>query len=143
MKTNNDEKRQDSTKNETDLNTFFDLETSDPERKLHNFFSKKKIYLDIFNEGKNINEIYANKITKYKAIILRNLNKHLDYIVFKDGHIKTKRYSYLNDIKIVNPLWIYDKVNNHLFKDDNDYKIVVNYDHILFKKNNNYENNFF
>jgi hypothetical protein len=59
------------------------------------------------------------------------LSKKIDYIIFKDGHLKTKRYAVLNNIKLVNPLWIDDKVKHHIFKDDKEYEIKANFGDIM------------
>lgn len=113
---------------------FFNVDNKTQEKKLFNYFSNKKIYLDIYNGEKNINDIYLNLIRNYNINIYKNLNKNIDYIVFKEGHLKTKKYAYLNNIKIVSPLWIFDKVNENKFKDDKEYIIDVNYNDILIKE---------
>ena len=71
---------------------------------------------------------------------LSNSQIHVtDYIVFKDGHLKTKKYAILNNIKLVNPLWVDDKINHHIFKDDKEYEIKTNFGDIaLWEK---YEKN--
>ena len=78
-----------------------------------------------------------------EIIQCKKLSKKIDYIVFKDGHLKTKKYAVVNNIKMVNPLWIDDKVNNHIFKEDIEYEIKTNFGDIVirekYEKNTNIE----
>ena len=59
-------------------------------------------------------------------MIYKTLSKNLDYIVFKDGHLKTKKFASFNNIKLVNPIWIDDKLTKGIFEDDDKYIIKVN-----------------
>ena len=88
----------------------------------------------MINDGNNISYIYSNLISKYNANIYKHLNKNINYIIFKDGHLKTKKYANLNNINIVNPFWKYDKVDNNIFKKDEEYIIDNNYNDIVFKE---------
>jgi hypothetical protein len=63
----------------------------------------------------------------------------LDYIIFQDGRLKTKRFAMLNDIKLVNPLWLDDKINKGIFEDDSKYFVQVNYTGIAPFYNNLYK----
>ena len=112
---------------------------TDPEKQLLYYFKDKKIYIEIFNGNINSSSIFYNILLKYKIIQCKKLSKKIDYIVFKDGHLKTKKYAVLNGIKMVNPLWIDDKVNNHLFKDDKEYEIQTNFGDIVLREK--YEKN--
>ena len=112
---------------------------NDPDKQLLYYFKDKKIYIEIFNGNINSSSIFYNILLKYKIIKCKKLSKKIDYIVFKDGHLKTKKYAVLNGIKIVNPLWIDDKVNNHIFKDDKEYEIKTNFGDIVLREK--YEKN--
>ena len=111
----------------------------DPEKQLLYYFKDKKIYIEIFNGNINSSSTFYNILLKYKIIQCKKLAKKIDYIVFKDGHLKTKKYAALNGIKMVNPLWIDDKVNNHIFKDDEEYEIITNFGDIILREK--YEKN--
>ena len=111
----------------------------DPEKQLLYYFKDKKIYIEIFNGNINSSSTFYNILLKYKIIQCKKLAKKIDYIVFKDGHLKTKKYAALNGIKMVNPLWIDDKVNNHIFKDDEEYEIKTNFGDIVLREK--YEKN--
>ena len=106
------------------------------------YFKDKKIYIEIYNGNLNSSQIFYNLLLKYKIIQCKKLSKKIDYIVFKDGHLKTRKYAFLNNIKMVNPLWIDDKINKHIFKEDKEYEIKENSgDIILNEKNKNNDNN--
>ena len=111
----------------------------DPDKQLLYYFKDKKIYIEIFNGNINSSPIFYNILLKYKIIQCKKLSKKIDYIVFKDGHLKTKKYAVLNGIKMVNPLWIDDKVNNHIFKDDKEYEVKTNFGDIVLREK--YEKN--
>ena len=111
----------------------------DPEKQLLYYFKDKKIYIEIFNGNINSSSTFYNILLKYKIIQCKKLSKKIDYIVFKDGHLKTKKYAVLNGIKMVNPLWIDDKVNNHVFKADEEYEIKTNFGDIVLREK--YEKN--
>ena len=111
----------------------------DPEKQLLYYFKDKKIYIEIFNGNINSSSTFYNILLKYKIIQCKKLSKKIDYIVFKDGHLKTKKYAILNGIKMVNPLWIDDKVNNHVFKADEEYEIKTNFGDIVLREK--YEKN--
>ena len=106
----------------------------DPEKQLLYYFKDKRIYIEIFNGNINSSSTFYNILLKYKIIQCKKLSKKIDYIVFKDGHLKTKKYAVLNGIKMVNPLWIDDKVNNHIFKDDKEYEIKTNFGDIVLRE---------
>ena len=117
---------------------------TDSEKQLLYFFKDKKIYIEIFNGNLNASPTFFNLLLKYKIIQCKKLSKKIDYIIFKDGHLKTKKYAVLNNIKMVNPLWIDDKINKHIFKDDKEYEIKTNFGDIVlrekYEKNKNDEN---
>lgn len=121
-------------KNNEIILDFFGFENKQPEEKLNIFFNNKKIYLDLYNGEENINHIYYNILSKYKIIHCKKLTKNIDYIIFKDGHLKTQKFAILNGIKIVNPLWVDDKINKNIYKNDKEYGINVNYDNIILKE---------
>ena len=131
--------------NKTNLNLSGPLKgETDPEKQLLYFFKDKKIYIEIFNGNLNASPTFFNLLLKYKIIQCKKLSKKIDYIIFKDGHLKTKKYAVLNNIKMVNPLWIDDKINKHIFKDDKEYEIKTNFGDIVlrekYEKNKNDEN---
>ena len=131
--------------NKTNLNLSGPLKgETDPEKQLLYFFKDKKIDIEIFNGNLNASPTFFNLLLKYKIIQCKKLSKKIDYIVFKDGHLKTKKYAVLNNIKMVNPLWIDDKINKHIFKDDKEYEIKTNFGDIVlrekYEKNKNDEN---
>ena len=107
---------------------------NDAEKQLLYYFKDKKIYIEIFNGNLNARKIFYNILIKYKIIQCKKLSKKIDYIVFKDGHLKTKKYAVLNNIKMVNPLWVDDKVNQHIFKDDKEYEIKTNFEDIVLRE---------
>ena len=130
--------------NKTKINILGPLKgEKDPEKQLLYYFKDKKIYIEIFNGNLNASQIFYNLLLKYKIIQCKKLSKKIDYIVFKDGHLKTKKYAVLNNIKMVNPLWIDDKINNHIFKDDKEYEIKTNFGDIVLREKyeKNKENN--
>ena len=116
----------------------------DLEKQLLFYFKDKKIYIEIYNGILNASQTFFNLLLKYKIIPCKKLSKKIDYIIFKDGHLKTKKYAVLNNIKMVNPLWIDDKINKHIFKDDREYEIENNFGDIVirekYEKNKNNEN---
>ena len=116
----------------------------DLEKQLLYYFKDKKIYIEIYNGILNASQTFFNLLLKYKIIQCKKLSKKIDYIIFKDGHLKTKKYAVLNNIKMVNPLWIDDKINKHIFKDDKEYEIENNFGDIVirekYEKNKNDEN---
>ena len=116
----------------------------DPEKQLLDFFKDKKIYIEIFNDDLNSSQTFYNLLLKYKIIQCKKLSKKIDYIIFKDGHLKTKKYAILNNIKLVNPLWVDDKINHHIFKDDKEYEVKTNFGDISllekYEKNKKDEN---
>ena len=103
----------------------------DKENKLLNFFKGKKIYIEIFVGNICTNNSFFEKLIKYKIIPCKKLRKDLDYIVFQAGHLKTKRYAVFNEIKLVNPTWIDDKINKNIFKNDDEYVIKTNFNDIV------------
>ena len=120
-------------------------EEKDPEKQLLYYFKDKKIYIEIYNGQLNSSQTFYNLLLKYKIFQCKKLSKNIDYIVFKDGHLKTKKYAVLNNIKMVNPFWIDDKIYNHIFKNDEEYQIKSNFGDIVlrekYEKNKNDENN--
>ena len=112
----------------------------DIEKQLLYYFKDKKIYIEIYNGNINSSQIFYSLLLKYKIIQCKKLSKKIDYIVYKDGHLKTRKYALLNNIKMVDPLWIDDKINKHIFKEDKEYEIKENFGDIILKENND-ENN--
>ena len=79
-----------------EINKKFDImNKNDLQIKLLDYFSNKKIYCEIFNGSDNVSESFSTKLKAYNAIIYKKLTKSIDYIVFKDGHLKTKKYASL------------------------------------------------
>ena len=113
---------------------FSGLDNLETEQKLMYYFKNKKIYIEIYNDDTNISYVYFNKLEKYKISKCKKLCKSIDYIVFKDGHLKTKKYAILNNITIVNPIWIDDKITKNIFKEDKCYEIIINYDQIILSE---------
>lgn len=109
------------------MENYITNETSNLKAKLIEYFRDKSIYCEIFNGNINISQTFYLKLSEYKANLYKRLSKNIDYIVFQDGHLKTKRFAVLNDIKLVNPLWIDDKISKGIFEDDSKYFIKVNF----------------
>ena len=107
----------------------------DKKERLLEFFKGKKIYVEIFNGKENASEAFCDILLKYKIIQCKRLTKNIDYIIFKEGHLKTKRYAVMNNIKMVNPLWVDDKINSNIFKDDKEYFVEINMGGILIQEN--------
>ena len=57
--------------------------------------------------------------------------------MFKDGRLKTKKFASLNNIKLVNPIWIDDKISKGIFDDDSNYTVKVNYVEFVLDKHLN------
>ena len=110
------------------------LGTKEKKDKLLIYFQGKKIYIEIFNGNENASEVFFELLLKYKIIQCKRLSKNIDYIIFKEGHLKTKRYAVMNNIKMVNPLWVDDKINRNIFKDDNEYLVKTNMGDILLQE---------
>ena len=102
--------------------------------KLLLYFKGKKIYIEIFNGQENSSGVFYDILLEYKIIQCKRLNKNIDYIIFKEGHLKTKRYAIMNNIKMVNPLWVDDKINRNIFKDDKEYLIEANIGEIMVQE---------
>ena len=45
--------------------------------------------------------------------------------------MKSKKYAIENKIKLINPLWIDDKITKNIFKDDKEYEIQTNFGNIM------------
>ncbi len=97
--------------------------------KLNSFFKKLKIYVEIYNNNKEESYIFKEIIIDLGAIYETYLTKKVNYIIFKDGRLKTLKYALANKIKVVNPLWLDDKLNNN-FNDDSVYEIKKNFTQI-------------
>ena len=97
--------------------------------KLNSFFKKLKIYVEIYNNNKEESNIFKEIIIDLGAIYETYLTKKVNYIIFKDGRLKTLKYALANKIKVVNPLWLDDKLNNY-FNDDSVYEIKKNFTQI-------------
>ena len=110
------------------------LDTKEKKDKLLIYFQGKKIYIEIFNGNENASEVFFELLLKYKIVQCKRLSKNIDYIIFKEGHLKTKRYAVMNNIKMVNPLWVDDKINRNIFKDDNEYLVKTNMGDILLQE---------
>jgi len=95
----------------------------DKNEKLLLFFKGKKIYIEIYNGQENSSEVFYDILLQYKIIQCKRLSKNIDYIIFKEGHLKTKKYAVMNNIKMVNPLWVDDKINRNIFKNDKEYLV--------------------
>ena len=102
--------------------------------KLLIYFQGKKIYIEIYNGNENASNVFFELLLKYKIIQCKRLTKNIDYIIFKEGHLKTKRFAVMNNIKMVNPLWVDDKINRNIFKDDNEYLVKTNMGDILLQE---------
>lgn len=79
------------------------------------FLDTLKIYVDIVNHKVDQSDLFDEIIPKFGGKIEKALNKKIDYIIFKDGKEKTLKYSLENKIKVVNPLWLDDKINGKFF----------------------------
>ena len=110
------------------------LGTKEKKDKLLIYFQGKKIYIEIYNGNENASGVFCELLLKYKIIQCKRLSKNIDYIIFKEGHLKTKRYAVMNNIKMVNPLWVDDKINRNIFKDDKEYLVKTNLGDILLEE---------
>ena len=128
-----------SKKSKEFISEFCKSQPKNHKEKLIDYFSDKKIYCEIFNGPDNISETFVLRLQNYKAHIYKSLSKYLNYIVFKDGKLKTKRFASLNNIKLVNPLWIDDKITKEIFEDDSKYIVHVNYAEISPNNISNYK----
>lgn len=81
-----------------------------------NKLSGYRIYVEITNSGIDDSTIFDSIIEDNGGIVIKSLNKKIDYIVFKDGSDKTMKYAIENNIKIVNPLWIDDTIKGTFTK---------------------------
>jgi hypothetical protein len=110
------------------------LGSKEKKDKLLIYFQGKKIYIEIYNGNENVSNVFCELLLKYKIIQCKRLSKNIDYIIFKEGHLKTKRFAVMNNIKMVNPLWVDDKINRNIFKDDKEYLVKTNIGDILLEE---------
>ena len=118
----------DDTNNNNDIKLEGEL---DKNEKLLLFFKGKKIYIEIYNGQENSSEVFYDILLQYKIVQCKRLSKNIDYIIFKEGHLKTKKYAVMNNIKMVNPLWVDDKINRNIFKDDKEYLVEASIGDIM------------
>ena len=78
---------------------------TDPKYKLTKYFKELKIFVEIYNNNKEESLIFKEIITNLGACFVNYLTKGVNYILFKDGELKTIEYALNNKIKIVNPPW--------------------------------------
>lgn len=107
---------------------------------LLDYFQDKKIYCEIFKGNIDLSQSFSSKLQEYRANIYKHLSKNLDYIVFQEGHLRTKKFASLNNINLVNPFWIDDKISKGIFDDDNKYLVPVNYIEFIIDNNLNSKN---
>jgi hypothetical protein len=135
---NNINKKNEIIKNKDNINELNDnisLSEKEKKEKLLLYFKGKKIYIEIFNGKENASSVFLEILLQYKIIQCKRLCKNIDYIIFKEGHLKTKKYAVMNNIKMVNPLWVDDKINRNIFKDDKEYFVETNMGDILVQEN--------
>ena len=84
--------------------------------------SDKTIYVEIFNNNIDESDVFDHLLIKIGATITKKLSKIVDYIIYKDGRLKTIKYAMDNNIPLVNPLWLHDKLNN-IYEPDEKYLI--------------------
>ena len=82
----------------------------------------KNIYVETYSDNIDKSALLGELLVNIGAIYRKKLCKTLDYIIFKDGKLKTMKYAVDNDIPLVNPLWLHDQLNN-TFQGDNNYLI--------------------
>ena len=132
---NNNDKNKDKDKDNISLNEKNEKsEKNEKMEKLLLFFKGKKIYIEIFNGKENASNVFLEILLEYKIVQCKRLFKNIDYIIFKEGHLKTKKYAVMNNIKMVNPLWVDDKINRNIFKDDKEYLVEINMGDILLQE---------
>ena len=132
---NNNDKNKDKDKDNISLNEKSEKnEKTEKKEKLILFFKGKKIYIEIFNGKENASNVFLEILLEYKIVQCKRLCKNIDYIIFKEGHLKTKKYAVMNNIKMVNPLWVDDKINRNIFKDDKEYLVEINMGDILLQE---------
>ena len=132
-----------SNKSKEFMQNFCNVNTKNLKDKLINYFCDKKVYCEIFNGNDNLSESFCSKLKDYNAIIYKTLSKNLDYIIFKDGRIKTKRFASLNNIKLVNPFWVDDKITKGIFDNDSKYFVETNYVEFALDNVSKNKNDFF
>lgn len=80
------------------------------------------VYVEISNNGIDESSLFDELLTKEGAIVTKKLCKGVNYIIYKEGRLKTVKYAMENNIPVVNPLWVDDKLHG-IFKSDDKYLI--------------------
>ena len=68
-------------------------------------FANISVYVEIFNNGIDESSVFDDLLRKEGAILTKKLSKGVNYIVYKEGRLKTVKYAMENNIPVVNPLW--------------------------------------
>ena len=95
----------------------------------------KNIYVETYSDNIDKSALLGELLVNIGAIYRKKLCKTLDYIIFKDGKLKTMKYAVDNDIPLVNPLWLHDQLNNK-FQGDNNYLIKRTFTELHLEINN-------
>lgn len=109
-------------------------------------FKDLNIYVEIVNNNRDQSDIMDHVLIKQGANVSKNFNlnqiskkliKNLNYIVFKDGKLKTIEYALKHSIKIVNPLWVYDSNLSNSLLEDEKYLVKKTFSETSVQKNIN------
>ena len=95
----------------------------------------KNIYVETYSDNIDKSALLGELLVNIGAIYRKKLCKTLDYIIFKDGKLKTMKYAVDNNIPLVNPLWLHDQLNNK-FQGDNNYLIKRTFTELHLEINN-------
>ena len=84
------------------------------------------------NNGIDESSVF-DELLKEGAIVTKKLSKGVNYIVYKEGRLKTVKYAMENNIPVVNPLWVHDKLQG-VFKRDEKYTIKRTFTELMIMK---------
>ena len=90
------------------------------------------VYLEIFNNGIDESSVFDDLLRKEGAILTKKLSKGVNYIVYKEGRLKTVKYAMENNIPVVNPLWVHDKLQG-VFERDEKYIIKRTFTELMIE----------
>lgn len=91
------------------------------------------VYVEIFNNGIDESSVFHELLHKEGAILTKKLSKGVNYIVYKEGRLKTVKYVMENNIPVVNHLWVHDKLQG-VFERDEKYIIKRTFTELTIMK---------
>ena len=95
--------------------------------------SNLTIYVEISNNGIDESSLFDELLTKEGANVTKKLSKGVNYIIYKEGRLKTVKYAMENNIPIVNPLWVDDKLHG-IFNSDDKYLIKRTFTDLIIEE---------